>query len=370
MTDYAYDTSRHALVTSWDTGVGRLANAFATLPADTPVEDALRVVSALSNLSKHLWRCYTDPASAADSLKPNSEGWRRQGEREEFAGVTDALRNPNLPRGGGLLRSYIQVAEAAHCVGRALYSVADADLIDQVVGDVNEEIDAVERAERGDLTGRATQAVTLTRADASPLQVIAANSILQEHPTGSKRLFEMVDATAASIAAAHWLQAAAQITAEQAGCDPTLVVVEADDIEELAVQTPTDALEKLEAGETPRAVVVGMVKAAVTVAQGNIPDPDGLIEQIEQAKARAEKYGPGDMVLLAEMMPRLTPLDPMRPAHDLLEDLLEGIRGCQLLYRESADYIDDDSEDGDDSVDAEFLDALRERASFNQGRAL
>lgn len=375
VTDYAYDKSRHALVTSWDTGRGRLAETLATLSTDTPVEDVLRVASALSSLSGQLWRCYTDPASSADSMEPNTEGWRRQGERDAFAGVTDALRNPNLPQDGYLMQSYIRVEEAAHRVGRALHSLASADLIDQVVGDVAEEIDAVERAERGDLTGRAKQAVALTRSDASPLQVIAANDIFQEEPLGSARLFEEVDATAAAIAAAHWLQAAAQVAAEQADCDPTMVVAEADNIEALAVRTPTAVLEMLEAGESPRAVVVGLVRAAMTIAEGKIPDPEGLVDEIEQAQAKAEQYGPGDQELLAELMPRLTPLDPVRPSRDLLEDLLDGIRGCHLLYRECADYADDGPEDGidadeEDAVDNEFLDALREEASSHQDRIL
>jgi hypothetical protein len=29
-------------------------------------------------------------------------------------------------------------------------------------------------------------------------------------------------------------------------------------------------------------------------------------------------------------------LDPLRPAHDLLKDLLDGLRGCWILYQESA----------------------------------
>lgn len=61
--------------------------------------------------------------------------------------------------------------------------------------------------------------------------------IFQEQPLGSAKLFEEVDATAAAIAAAHWLQAAAQVAAECADCDPTLVMVEADNIEALAVRT-------------------------------------------------------------------------------------------------------------------------------------
>jgi hypothetical protein len=66
-----------------------------------------------------------------------------------------------------------------------------------------------------------------------------------------------------------------------------------------------------------------------------------------------------DSPRLAELMPCLTPLDPARSSRDLLEDLLHGIRGCHLLYRECADYTDHDPEDGivadeEDAVDTEF----------------
>jgi hypothetical protein len=107
------------------------------------------------------------------------------------------------------------------------------------------------------------------------LQVIAANDIFQEHPLGSARLLKEVDATAAAVAAAHWLPDAAQVAAEQADCDRTLVVAEADNIEALAVRTPTAVLEMLGAGESPRAVVVGLVGDAMTVAGGKVSDPEG-----------------------------------------------------------------------------------------------
>ncbi|WP_206686016.1 hypothetical protein [Kribbella qitaiheensis] len=148
-------------------------------------------------------------------------------------------------------------------------------------------------------------------------------------------------------------------------------MAEADNIEALAVRTPTAVLELLEAGQSPRAIVVGLVRAAMTVTEGKIPDPEALIDEIEQARTKAEKYGPGDQELMAGLMPRLTPLDPTRPAQDLLEDLLDGIRGCLLLYRESADYGPEDGSDTDDEVvDNEFLDALREEASAHQDRIL
>lgn len=305
------------------------------------------------------------------------EGWRRQGERDAFTGVVDNIRKPNLPHNGSVVQSYILVEEAAHRVGRALHHIGDPELVDRVAAEVREELAAVERAEMGELSGRAGQAVCLSRADASPLQVNAADGLLREHPLGSSsKLFQEVDPTAAAVAAAHWLQAAAEVAGEAAGCNPAMVVVEADNIVALAVQTPTLVLKRLEAGETLREVVIDLIVAAMTAAEGKLPDPDGSVQEIEDARRKAEQFGPRDDELLAGLIPRVTPLDPARPSQDLLEDLLDGIHGCWLLYREHADFgdegLDEDDENFDDQadeqIDEDFFEAVRTKAATNRER--
>ncbi|MGA8456434.1 MAG: hypothetical protein WB800_13620, partial [Streptosporangiaceae bacterium] len=134
----------------------------------------------LSELSQALWHCYTHPASAAPSLAVNTDGWRREGDREAFAKVLQALAKPNLPHNGTVLVSYTPVEENAHRVGRALHEIGNAALITQVTAEVQAELKAVEQAELGDLSGRGRQAVVLTRADASPAQVAAADRLLHK----------------------------------------------------------------------------------------------------------------------------------------------------------------------------------------------
>jgi hypothetical protein len=386
MTVYAFDQARRVLISSWDVGVGCVAGSLAEVPASVPLSDALALTSRLTSLSHELWRTYTHPASAAGSLEVNSEGWRRQGEREAFATVVLSIRNPNLPEDGGVIQSYVRVEEAAHRVGRALHAIGIPGLTDHVVADVEKELAAVELAEQGDLSGRARQAVVLTRADISPVQVVAADGLLRADPLGSARLFQEVDPTAAAVAAAHWLHAAANVASEVADCDPASAVVEADNIEALPVGTPTLVLERLKAGATPREVVIELVKGAMTVAEGKVPDPVLIVEQIREAERQAERYGPGDSELRAELMPRITPLDPVRPAQDLLEDLIEGIRGCLLLYRDCDDYESDSDSDsiacqseGEfepdidaivERIDTEFFEAVRAEAAANQGDLL
>ncbi|WP_410654334.1 hypothetical protein [Amycolatopsis sp. lyj-112] len=344
MTVYAFDETRRLLICTWDTGLGCVAAGVAELPLTATREDALRLADTLTGLSRQLWRTYTHPAGATDSLEVNTEGWRRQGEHDAFGTVIQALKEPNLPKDGYLTQSYIRVEEAAHRVGRALHKFDDAALAEQVIADVEAELGAVEHAERGDLSERAKQAVMLTRADASPLQVNAAHDLFREQPIGSEKLLHEVDPTAAAVAAAHWLQAAATISAGLMECDPSEVVVAADELEALAVETPTRVLERLGSGETPRDVVLDLIRTAMTAAEGRIADTTSLPDQA-----------------------RISLLDPLRPAHDLLEDLLDGIHGCRLLFHEYSEY-DDDPEELAERLDVEFEAAVRAEAEANQDR--
>ncbi|PBC70543.1 hypothetical protein BX265_5084 [Streptomyces sp. TLI_235] len=116
---------------------------------------------------------------------------------------------------------YSRLIESAHRVGRALHDLDDEALTKAVLAEVTLELAAVESAELGNLTGRAQQAVLLSREDASPVQVSAADQLLQQDPFDPVELFSAIDPTAAAVAAAHWLAAAAEVTADVSGYDPT-----------------------------------------------------------------------------------------------------------------------------------------------------
>ena len=60
---------------------------------------------------------------------------------------------------------------------------------------------------------------------------------MRKDPLGSRALMSDVDPTAAAVAAAHWLDAAATVAAEESGLEPEQVVVEADSIEALPHET-------------------------------------------------------------------------------------------------------------------------------------
>lgn len=353
MTRYAMDEVRRTLIASWDTGAGDVAFTVADLQPSALAQRAVALAGKLSRLSEALWRCYTHPASAADSLEPNTEGWRRQKSREAFAGVIAAIREPNLPHNGLLTVSYDPVVESARQVGRALHAIGDAELTERVVADVSAELEAVEQAERGDLSGRSRQAVVLTREDASPVQVSAAYRVLEENPLEGSGLFTEFDPAAAAVAAAHWLRVAANVAADQSGIDATEVVRAADDLEALPHESPTLVLRQLVAGARPHDVVTGLIRDAMAVAEGEIPNVAAVVAQAQQAERLASEHDPEDEELRLQLLSavRAAPLDPARPALDLLEDLLTGIRGCWLIFSEYSDMPDEDEYEGVDEVE-------------------
>ncbi|MFB8203133.1 hypothetical protein [Kitasatospora purpeofusca] len=373
MTRYSIDPERHELLATWGTGEGDLATRVASLPAGAETSVLLRLARALSHLSEAAWRTYTHPASAAASQNSGSEGWRRDEERDAFDEVPDAIARPNLPQDGMLDVSYSPLVESAHRAGRALHSLDDRQLTDAVLAEIAVELAAVENAELGDLAGRARQAVLLSREGASPVQVAAADRLLEQAPFGPTALFSEIDPTAAAVAAAHWLAAAAEVTAEATGHSPTTLLLEADDIEALPHETPTLVLGLLEAGVSPYDAVTGLVRHALHVADGLLPDPAGLREQLEDLDDELTEHAgpdadPEDTGL------RLTPLDPKRPAPDLLEDLLTGIHGCWLLHEEYDELDDENRNDAErtgqphDRNRSHFAQLVREAAATHHDR--
>ncbi|WBP86366.1 hypothetical protein [Kitasatospora cathayae] len=380
MTRYCVDPDRNELTAAWGTGEGDLTTRIAVLPGGTDIAASLRLARALTQLSEAAWHTYTHPASAADSLEPNSEGWRREQERQAFSEVTKAITQPNLPQTGPVIVSYSPLIESAHQVGRALHTLDNPDLTKAVLAETAIELAAVESAELGNLTGRAQQAVLLSREDVSPVQVAAADHLLEQDPFGPAALFSDVDPTAASVAAAHWLAAAAEVAADASGQNPTAVLLEADDIEALPHETPTLVLELLDSGASPNDAVTTLVRHAMHVADGLLPDPTALREQLDDFEETLAEYA-GDEPDIEDVALRLTPLDPKRPARDLLEDLLAGIHGCWLLHSEydELDNKEEDDTENDEEREAEahqhhsparFAQLVRAAATRNHDRLI
>jgi len=332
VTRYAVEARRHDLIASWDTGWGDVAHTVAQLP-DDPADRllALPLAGTLSRLSTALWRRYTRPMDPT-VLALN-------GDLTTGPQILAGISHPNLPTERGVKVEFEPIAESAHDVGRVLHELGRGDLTAAVLAEVEAEIRAIDQAERGDLTGRAAQAATLSRADASPAQVAAAEDMLAADPLGGLALLTGFDPTAAAVAASRWLHAAATAAAKQSGVAVTDVPTVAQHMDAPSPlpdeQVPTLVLELLEAGRTPSDAVTFLVRQALAVADGYVPDldldelSDYLHGTTYDPDEDAEPHGPIPDVVPA----RLTLLNPHRPARRLLDCLINGIDQCWMVYR-------------------------------------
>ncbi|WP_300010814.1 hypothetical protein [Pseudonocardia sp.] len=308
MTTYAFDPTTSHLLATWPTGAGATARTVARLNTRTTERSGLHLAKALTALSDTAWLAYTDPAAV--EIRP--------------APALRALRRPHLPRAGLLYREGDPLLDGAHDVGRELVAVGSAGVSRAVVEDVTADLDAVERARCGDLSGRARQAVALTRLDASPVQVVAADRLLHEVPMGSERLFTEVEPIAAAVAAAHWLAAAVEVTQVRTGAGTVRDLLLSDpDIGGIDVETAAVIVDLLDEGNPPLPAARCLVQAAALTARGMI---------------LGRRDDPTDD-------PQFTLLDPARPAPCLLERLVRAVQACGMVHMRHQGLDDRDGPD-------------------------
>jgi hypothetical protein len=378
MSRYA-TTADGGLIVTWLTAAADQAAMLTVLPAGPRTE---QLALALTDLSEQLWRCYTHPATAApDDDDLNSEQSRRRADRaaiEQVPGIV-GLTDPT-----GQAQDYLRSGAAtypAESVAALLDDLDDQDAAAAVRAEIATELDAVQRAELGDLSGRAAQAVALNRPDASPTQIAEAHRILDADVFAEPDALRAVEPSAAAVAAASCLHAAARVAARAAGRESGLstVIRDADDIEALALASPMHVLDRLEHGADPHAIVIEMVVEAQRVIDGQLGDLERIEGEVGHALELADRLPLAHReqtltALLDEI--RACRLDPLRPGRDLLEDLLDGIRGCWLIFDEHhdrrTDLDDDDDADEDDEDITEESAAAREAAdqdAFEQAQA-
>jgi hypothetical protein len=331
MTRYAVDHGRRTLIAQWSTGIGDIST---TVAEEVPLTlDILRLTTCLTDLSQVCWRCYTHPASAAEDHEPQGVGWQRQLERDAFVSVLPNVLTPLRPLEDPAPLEETRVGKLSYRTGRILRTIGSPELTASVAAEVTTELAAVEQAELGDLTARAQQAVTLSREDASPLQVAQADSMLQQQPFGTEALFTMIDPTAAAIAAAHWLHAAAITSAKhiRRKAQESATEVEVEQVRGPAHDSLSEVIAAMNDGLSPRHAVMPMIRNALHAAEGNLCGITEARQRIDEIEKLSAQVQPGTAYL------PITRLDPARPAVDLLENLLYGIRSCWLLYSEHAD---------------------------------
>ncbi|WP_433306832.1 hypothetical protein ACQP2F_21855 [Actinoplanes sp. CA-030573] len=361
MTTYALCRDRDGdpatMIAVWPTGVAPRAATVCRWPPELAPGRGADVCVALGRLSTRLWETYPGVLVLAERLRR----------------MREALLAPNLPDRRGIQSvSLDPLVEAGHALGRLLHLLASPALTRVVLGEVDAETEALDRAGRGDLSGRAAQAAGLDHEDPSPVQVAAANRLLHETPLGDPHLFAAMDPPAACVAAAHWLAAAASVAADAAGCDPVTVFCRLDDLGPQAEVPATVVQAILVEGESPRRVVTHLIGEAMAAGRGLVPDPAGLPRLVDSARDWVAGLQPGHREqALAGLLERLTLLDPRRPSRSLLDHLAEGMRSCLLAYQEATE-ADLTTADGAVMVSAgvarRFVTEVRARAALDHDR--
>ena len=224
MTDYAVlQTGRTlGLVGVWSDGVRRMAEMLAEgIPAHRSAE-LHALASSLEGVSQELWSRYEVQELDVD---------------EASKGVAEQLVNPGLPGGqANALESCDALLEHAACLARGLRALDLPPLTHALQAEIAHELEAVGRAMLGDLSGRAAQAVTMERLDASPTQVAVVHQLLRQYalsadPGAHERaasLLQGIEPAAAATAVAAWCVAIARFYGQVSGEDPVSVAAEAD----------------------------------------------------------------------------------------------------------------------------------------------
>ncbi|MEQ3553247.1 hypothetical protein WIS52_22485 [Pseudonocardia nematodicida] len=335
MTTYAHDPARSAIVATWPTGDGHLAQQVARVPRNASDELARRTAAALTTFSARLWESYGE--LTAHEIRPFR--------------LIEAVRHPGLPAGGMQSITGDDRAEAAYLVGRILARAPGRAFADAVLAEVRTEIDAVLDADDGALRGRSRQAVVHPRPDAPADQVITAHSLLYDDPLGPRALLTEVEPHAAGLALLRWLRAAAEHVAGLVGhsVDDVVALAEAIGHEDLAVARyvlrDRDATDEL--------TVLEMLQEAVLAGRGRLlvcPDADGPAVGSDEHRHRVAG----------------TVLDPREPGASLVGGLIRGLQGCFHVYvdeirsRERADTdIANPGSEPDDELRARFDDEVR-----------
>lgn len=360
MSNYAV-TDDGSVFVSWWTGAGHVGRVLAHSPG-SQLELLRQLAGELTHLSDECWRVYVEPITT-DLVAGDVDG------RNDLPPLGEVIVNPELPSAGGYVSaSYIPVVEFANRAARTCHAIGDPQLTAAVSADVHAETAAVLSADLGDLgdlTGRGRQAALLSRVEISPVQVDAAWRQLAVDPLDGSVLLTAFDPAAAAVAAATWLGEAAGLAAEQARLEDEVTVIQfADDIEAVPVQTLTTVLGMLDEND-PYTVVAHLVDEARTVAAGRAPNIYQLEQSIHDARALAGRFARDELDVDAALhQVRLCVLDPLRPAPDLLEDLLTGIYACWLVWDEATSQTGDIGED--DELDDELNDPEDQRARRQQ----
>ncbi|MGM7678739.1 hypothetical protein ACTU6U_15230 [Microbacterium sp. A196] len=328
MTRYAVDESRSTIVRTYPTSIGDRASDLTSI--DAALEPyAIGLAKALTRLSTALWVAYESPEE--DDEHEDVPGHDAGPDRDKYQETLNAVSKPNLPlASGGMNISYDDAEESGHAVGRILHAVGSPTLLAAILDESKAEILAVTAAQAGDLSGRGEQASILSRSVVSAAHVARAHELLTADPMARPSAFIGLEPVACAVAVADWLNWAALLASKASGIRHTAVVMTADNIEPFACERPTLVLERMAKRQSAESIITAMVREALAVANGYNMHLTSL-----------------------EDLP-----DVQRPGPDLLEDLLDAMGACFLIWNldqdDSAPWPDDMTSEEEDAREKEL----------------
>lgn len=319
MTRYAVDVQAGVLLRTWENRRERLAAVVLSFSAEHPLESRQALAVALSDLSEGLWRAFA--RSGLDLGDGVARGRRRRlvdlltrvqaVVRPSSAGTPATLRSTPMDR---------HVGGLADRVAAAMASFADAEVHELIIREVEEETAAVDRADRGQLTGRAAQAALISRAFVLPSHLREADARFHERLLGNLTgtgplilgapdVLEGLDLTAAAAAALHWVKAALDVLSEASGKSAEDAVMLADDYQKTAVDVLRSVVRSIDAGDSPQAVARRLVSDAIHFADTAALSVRAIQERVDDSIDESASD-----VDLGKLNVRLAQLDPRRPA--------------------------------------------------------
>lgn len=158
----------HRSITTWSRSSTSTASPGTGSPRRRPTSAGVTLAEQLTALSAAAWRTYTHGGRFTEPGETNTEARRVAEDRKDFDEVAQMIGDPYL-------WPYSPVLSSAKTTGQLLATLDTSEVTAAVLREVDVKLAAVTNAELGDLSGRAAQAVVLTRWSGSPTQVQAAH---------------------------------------------------------------------------------------------------------------------------------------------------------------------------------------------------
>ena len=352
MTRYAYNPSTRTIHATWSESTRHADTIVLVATTDESVADpdVHQLLAALARLSNAAWDTYAHHSwTRVEGVNDYFETTDQYKELKRLDTVCDSIRNTQAPSESAPANDHTTIGKFTHEVGQALLTIGSTELTEAVVADIEAELSAIEAARAGVFAGRSAQALQLTTTRVVDAHVVAASEIFA---TGEPSLaaFEHLEPSSVAVAAAHWVYAASVVAGKAAKCHPVEVIYEADGIDGMPVLTVSAVVSQLSAGYSPRHVVASMISKAQRVATGTLYGENSIYDLFEESYEKAtprdsfyESFSQGVFIL-----------NPLRPALNILEDMIDGVMGAWLVYDEyTSNYskLDETAEDYDTQLE-------------------